>query len=109
MNIFKRKCCIFEIEPLDLTPLSTIKTYYEDSHDILKLMKCNKCGAFWLYEFHEWVDYNEGNDEIFETYAYGGESEAEALDRQNKAGHIRSMRPAIHYDYDDKEMRILQE
>src|SRR5690606_29691657 len=47
--------------------LETIATYTEESHEILRLRRCTECGQLYLYQFHEEIDWIDGNDPQYRT------------------------------------------
>jgi hypothetical protein len=42
--------------------LRVVKTLVDDSHDVRSIKKCRDCGQLYLYEFHEEIDWINGED-----------------------------------------------
>lgn len=42
--------------------LRVVKTLVDDSHDVRSIKKCRDCGQLYLYEFHEDIDWINGED-----------------------------------------------
>jgi len=57
-----------------------IKTYWEDSHFWRYLQKCKKCGQLYINDTLEFIDWKEGNDEIYTTFIPVSEEELEKHD-----------------------------
>ena len=52
----------------DLGCLEEVERYENGSHLDRALLKCKRCGQLYFYEFHEWVDWEEGGDSHYHTY-----------------------------------------
>lgn len=60
-----------------------VKTLIEESHLYRRILKCNKCGQLYFYEFYETVDWEKGNDPQYTTYIpTTSEEEAEKLNKK---------------------------
>lgn len=42
----------------------TLRTLYESTHDLEALQQCTRCGTYWFYRFHEWVNWSGGEDDL---------------------------------------------
>ena len=64
-----KNCHLWQKENLtsDDFNFETIKTYWESSHFWRLLQKCKQCGQLYINDTVEFVDWGEGNDEIFTT------------------------------------------
>jgi hypothetical protein len=66
------KCHLWQMDsliPQDLYGcFETVEQFADDGHDRRALLKCKKCGQLYFYEFHEWIDWEGGNDPQYRTY-----------------------------------------
>jgi len=50
--------------------IKTIKSVFEGAHDEEALKKCNHCGVYWFFRFHEyWDDYTTWHTKITDEEA----------------------------------------
>ena len=77
-----------------------VAVYEESSHYDRKLLRCQDCGALFLFEFYERVDWNEGNDEMYCTYVQV--EDAAAAEAMNRERNIRCYRPVIFWEPDGR-------
>lgn len=47
----------------------TIKTVYDSYHDLEALCQCQSCEAFWFFRFHEYVNFDGGDDDLTVWYS----------------------------------------
>ena len=66
------KCHLWQMDnllPQDLYGcFETVAEFADDVHDRRALLKCKRCGQLYFYEFHEWIDWEGGNDPQYRTY-----------------------------------------
>lgn len=75
-----------------------LKTYTDESHLIRRLLKCNKCGQLYFYEFYEEIDWSGGNDPQYRTWIpVDDETSAEVLSKMSPL-HILNY-PSVRYDW----------
>lgn len=43
--------------------VASIKTLYQESHDSEALCRCQSCGGFWFWRFHEYVAFMDEDDD----------------------------------------------
>ena len=86
-----RKCHLIESTPKenDLIPTSerfiVIKVLVEISHIFRYILKCNKCGQLFFYEFYEEIDWVKGKDPQWNTYIpVNTVEEAELLNKKSQ-------------------------
>jgi len=48
--------------------LEEVKEYIHESHLWRHLKRCKECGQLFLFEFYEWVDWENGNDPQYDTW-----------------------------------------
>ncbi len=63
------QCHLWQKENLTREDLDfeTIKTYWDSSHFWRLLQKCKQCGQLYINDTIEFVDWEEGNDELYTT------------------------------------------
>jgi len=70
----KLKCHLIESTPIksDFDYLHEnfihVKTLIDNSHLFRYILKCNKCGQLYFYEFYEVINWSGGNDSQYNTY-----------------------------------------
>ena len=102
----KKYCHLLNQETIsdkDLHSLETVEIFTDDPHFVRSIKRCPVCGGYFLYDLHEWVDWSDGNDEIYTTYL-PAKSLNHARQMNNGKEHIRNRRPAIHWDMGDVEI-----
>jgi hypothetical protein len=74
----------------------TIKTYCDSSHFCRSLIQ-HENGHLFLYEFYEYMNFNGGEDRIYETYTLvKDEADADALNNEKVIKRV----PYIFFDKD---------
>ena len=88
------------IAPGDLD-FKTIETYYDSSHLTRSLLQCNQCGQLYYHEFYEIVDWEGGNDQMFDTYI-PVDSDKAALEKLNNKSffELLGVFPRLQHDKD---------
>ena len=97
-------CCLFNRPESELNnamrdQLENLKTIHESSHLDYIVKKCKNCGAIFLFEFKEWVNFGGGSDEIYLTWV---QVEHDAIAKHFDWNNIRCHKPQIHRGDDDK-------
>jgi len=98
MKESKKLCHLFgkgEIVLEDLKSLEVVEVLHDDgSHYERSVKRCKECGAWFLYDFIEYVNYSGGDDAIYCTYVQADSKEfALRMHESNKP--IRDFFPAI--------------
>lgn len=105
-NTLKRK----DITREDLSPqhFKTIKEYSKSSHDFRKLLQHIPTGDLYFFEFHEEIDWLNGNDPQYMTYV-PVESE-ERADEINKLSlfNLHTVTPRIIMDKKADDTQVLK-
>ena len=65
--------------PLDDLPYKLVRTLYDSSHSSFELYECGKCKQIYLGQFHEIIDWNNGNDDIWMRWMPLAADEVERL------------------------------
>lgn len=78
-------CEVCNATPLDETkrddlPFQPVRRLHESSHSGFTLCKCSSCGQHYLQQFHEIVDWADGNDDIWVRWEPLTEEEVSKLD-----------------------------
>jgi len=47
----------------------TIKTMYDESHNTECLCRCQNCGAYWFWRWHETINFSGGDDDLTVWYS----------------------------------------
>ena len=77
----------------------TLEVFDDESHYRSCLLKCNKCGQLYYYEFHEEIDWAEGNDSAYRVYI-PVETPDEVKMLLNSRGHgLREFSPRLVYSW----------
>lgn len=45
-----------------------VKSLVKESHLFRYVLKCNRCGQLYFFEFYETIDWEKGNDPQYKTY-----------------------------------------
>lgn len=76
-----------------------IETYQDQSHQRRYLLRCRECGQLYFFEFHEQVDWADGDDPQFSQYVpVSTPEEAAALAALNEFG-VQLAAPALCIDF----------
>ena len=79
----------------DLSCLEVVEVLFDDgSHYERSVKRCKVCGAWFLYDFIEYVNYAGGDDEIYCTFVQA-DSRENALRMHESNKPIREFFPAI--------------
>ena len=77
----------------------TVEVFEDESHDRSCLLKCKTCGQLYYYEFHEEIDWAEGNDPAHRIYIpVETWDEARMLLSLGGSG-LMKFSPRLHYDW----------
>lgn len=49
--------------------LSVLRLLYQSTHDLESLKRCDSCGTYWFYRFHEWTNWATGDDDLTAWHA----------------------------------------
>lgn len=75
------------------------ETLCEESHWWRYVLVCRTCGQHYLFEFHEEVDWSQGNDAMYTTYApVTGRVLAHDVHRRTPRGMLHTHKPALLAD-----------
>ena len=55
------------------------RALYESAHDAESLQRCDSCGTYWFYRFHEYVNWSTGEDDLTSWFTALTEDEGERL------------------------------
>ena len=98
------QCHLFEKTPSkeDIEYIHThfkhIKEYVDESHLFRYLLKCDKCGQLYFYEFNEEIDWQDGDDSQYNTYIpVKSEEEADEMNKKNSF-ELLAIKPRIQHD-----------
>jgi hypothetical protein len=89
--------------------LAVVRVLYEKSHDDEQLQRCDHCQQWWFWRFHEWMNFNDGPDEMFEWYTRITADEAAAILGAVGSPNLSFLadREAIMIGPDNKPVRVL--
>jgi hypothetical protein len=76
-----------------------LETFVEESHHWRTLLKCCECGQRYFFEFHEEIDWEDGDDPQYSTYIpVETDAEIEALKEASLIGLLRFF-PRLQKDH----------
>ena len=76
-----------------------VKTLIEESQLYRRILKCNKCGQLYFYEFYETIDWEQGHDPQYTTYI-PVKSEKEAAEMGTMPPYkMLTIFPRLQYDF----------
>lgn len=71
----------------------------QDTHFRRALLRCKSCGQLYYYEFHEWIDWEGGNDPQYRTWIpVESREEIEALNKTDYASLLNFF-PRLQSDF----------
>ena len=75
-----------------------VETLYQSSHDWRYVLRCRECGQLYLFDFHEDIDWEAGDDPSWVTYL---PIAGDALDRpaELRQMDLRAHRPYFMKDW----------
>ena len=82
----------------------TIKTLYESKHEIWAVRQCRECGQYWLYQYHEYDTFTDGDGTTW--YTLLTKSEAEKLLKEKP--DLSFLKDKKSYMEDCSGMRIVK-
>jgi len=75
------------------------ETLCDESHWWRYILVCRTCGQTYLFEFHEEIDWSDGDDAMYRTYLpVTGAAQAHALHDETGRGMLGRHRPALIVD-----------
>jgi hypothetical protein len=77
----------WEFDYNSLKNTEDVIVYTDSSHLDRKLVKNKDTGTLFLYEFYEYVNFNGGNDQMYETYTLV--TDEEDANKLNQEGNIK--------------------
>lgn len=76
-----------------------VKTLIDESHLFRYILKCNRCGQLYFYEFNEEINWSGGNDSQYNTYIpVNTVEEAEGL-YSNSQLELLGINPRLQCDF----------
>jgi len=89
---------------LRLRESKNLKVYAESSHFDRILCEDKDNGDLFLYEFYEYMDFNDGNDEMYETFVLvKDEKDADKLNKERDIRRSPYIRVMPNFDIITKE------
>jgi hypothetical protein len=87
------------VADLSMDDFTIVEDICDDEHDIRKLLQCNQCGQRYFYEFHEEIDWVNGNDPQYRTYVPVQTDEEIRLLKQTDYWFINSFYPRLQWNW----------
>jgi hypothetical protein len=78
--------------------MTVVRTLLDDSHLARRVLRCKECGQLYFFEFHEIVDWVNGNDAQYATYVPVQETDLEALEA-SESPVLAACTPRIQRDW----------
>ena len=106
------QCHLWQKEKITLDDFDfeTIKTYWDSSHFWRLLRKCKQCGQLYIDDTVEFVDWKDGNDEIYTMFIPVSEKELEKNDFSKLSSiELFMFSPRILWDKDGSKKWIGKE
>jgi hypothetical protein len=76
-----------------------LETFVDESHWWRYLLKCRECGQLYFFEFHETIDWEDGDDPQYSTYIpVENHAEIEALKQTGPSGLLQ-FSPRLQRDF----------
>lgn len=81
------------------TEFIKVKSLIREDHLFRYILKCNRCGQFYLFEFYETIDWEKGNDPQYKTYVpVKTVEEAEKLSKKSLF-ELNKVTPRLQSDF----------
>lgn len=77
----------------------TVEIIHDSSHLTYRILRCKDCGAIFVYEFKEFMNFDGGGDEMYLTYV---QVESEEAAKKFVWDSIRMTKPQIFQDSRDQ-------
>ncbi|QIE44050.1 hypothetical protein G5B38_00090 [Pseudohalocynthiibacter aestuariivivens] len=87
-----------------------IETFRDSSHDMRALVRCRECGQRYIFDYHEEIDWENGNDPTYLTYV-PVRNDADIAQMRNVADQIGILQfhPRLQYDRPNGQPRWLKD
>jgi len=84
--------------------LINVKKIYESTHDVEILRRCQNCGKYWFFRFHEYVSFH-GDDDITIWHSPLTDEEAKTILNSKERPDLSFLRNRVSFMEDNEGVR----